>query len=166
MKRSSLPSRSPFKSKGTGLSQTSSLKQERGLESNTPMKLSASLKTGSKMKRKPRVQTSEERRAREIVKTRSGGVCEVCGRREATDMAHRVGAGVGGKWRAGNLLHACRLCHSSNHDDPQNSFDHGWHLRANKDYLQEPVLMAKDGETRWCLLDDEGGIFPTENPSN
>src|SRR5690625_512125 len=167
MKRSSFATRSSLKSNGKGLSQKSSLNRTTGLKSNSTLKSSAPLKSGtSRMKTKPRTQSPQEREARALVKSRSDSICEICGRREATDMAHRVGAGVGGKWRAGNLLHACRLCHSRNHDHPQNSFDHGWHLRSHQDYLEEPVLLVKDGVSRWYTLENEGGILPSETPRN
>lgn len=143
--------------KRTPLNRKGSLKR-------TPLKRTDTLSRGdSTLKRtafkpKPKVKSQEEISCREVVKTRSEGICEICGINPASDMAHRVGAGQSGKWMPANLLHACRKCHSYNHDHPQNSFKHGWHLQSYRDPLKEPVLLVKNGASNWYLLKNNGQL--------
>lgn len=160
---SSLSSRSELKSKSE-LRSNSELSSGSSLSSNSQLQQNSPLKSRSPIKNKPRQKTEEELTARRIVKQRSNGVCEICGRREATDMAHRVGAGVGGGWRVVNLLHACRQCHSTNHNKPQNAYDHGWHLRSYQTPEEEPTLLTHGNVKRWWLLDDTGKLHPSNPP--
>jgi len=47
-----------------------------------------------------------EAAARKIIYARSGGVCEICGRR-AESIQHRTNRSQGGTWAPSNLLHLC-----------------------------------------------------------
>lgn len=115
------------------------------------------LQAKSAMKAKSKTRTPEEVECRKIVKVRSNGICEICGQRNATDMAHRLAVSQGGKWQAANILHACRLCHSNNHDNPQNSFDNGWHLRSGSNPVEEKVkLSVSPFEKAWFFLNNSG----------
>jgi hypothetical protein len=53
----------------------------------------------------------DERSTRAAVPSRSGGICEFCRKRRASQMHHRVSRGVGGPWSPENILHLCHLCH-------------------------------------------------------
>lgn len=53
----------------------------------------------------------DEPSTRAAVHGRSGGICEYCRERLATDMHHRQSRGVGGKWSPANIIHICRICH-------------------------------------------------------
>lgn len=46
-------------------------------------------------------------KTREAVKARSGGICEGCGRRRASDIHHRRYRSRGGGHELSNLLHLC-----------------------------------------------------------
>ena len=153
LKKSPLKSNSTLKRTNAGLSSTSSLKRtEFNASSKTPLKA------------KSKEKSTQEIECRKIVSARSKGTCEICGIRTATDMAHRVAASQSGKWVPSNILHACRFCHSYNHDNPQNSFDHGWHLRMETDSLKAPVLLAVNGVKSWFLLDNKGAKKPHHSP--
>jgi hypothetical protein len=54
----------------------------------------------------------DERATRAVVAERSGGICEYCQSRRATDMHHRKSRGVGGAWTPENIIHLCSRCHS------------------------------------------------------
>lgn len=157
--------RTPIKRGGSSLKRTalkkgtSTLSRDKGLKSNVSLKPSGNSLKRSQIKAKPKVVSAEEKSCREIVKRRSQGMCEICGYQQATDMAHRVGAGQSGKWVPSNILHACRKCHSFNHENPENSFNHGWHLRMNSNSLEEPVLLHINGTKKWVKLDDLGHKF-------
>lgn len=101
---------------------------------------------------------------------RSGGVCEMallgC-TGQATDPAHRVRSGMGGrKGNAktvhdvlSNLTHSCRHCHSRTHAEPAFAYTLGLMLRDGSDPTSEPVMYR--GARRW-LTDD--GFVLTTNP--
>lgn len=155
--------RTPLNRKsGSSLKRTPLKRGNSTLSANTPLNRNSEpmkrtpLKAKSTLTAKPRTVSSEEKDCREVVKNRSGGLCEICGKRSATDMAHRVGAGQNGKWMPANILHACRFCHSYNHDNPKNSYDHGWHLQSHLNPLKEPVLLVENGVKKWFLLDNKG----------
>lgn len=147
-----LQSKTPLSSGNKPLSQSSSLKSKTPLSSgNKP------LQSKGPMKSTPKPMTAEEELCRKIVKERSEGLCEVCGKRRATDMAHRLARSQNGKWTPSNILHACRDCHEGNHDNPLNAFENGWHLRSGSDPLECPVLLASsNGEQTWYLLKNDG----------
>lgn len=110
-----------------------------------------------------------ERLTKEIAWARSGGVCELgmAGWCEgaATNLSHRLGAGVLGAWSASNGLYSCGSgttgCHGWVHHEPTAARDLGWRLerRCRDDPLAIPVRHARFG---WVLLDDEGGYAPSD----
>jgi hypothetical protein len=107
---------------------------------------------------------ADERLARESVKTRSGGVCEGCGQRPATDYAHRTGKGVGGKWTAPNALHLDGPgnyggCHGWAHQHPSLAKDAGWIVPSWRDPREVPAFIWADPwGPSWVLLDDAGYV--------
>lgn len=111
------------------------------------------------------VVTSEERRARRLVKRRSGGVCEIQVSREvchgrALDFSHRVREGQGGPWSASNGLHACRGCHAWLDANRAAARAKGWSLRST-DPLDGEVMYRN--RRRVVLLDDGTMRAPGDN---
>lgn len=98
---------------------------------------------------------------------RSGGRCEMtlpgC-TGTATDPAHRLKQGMGGRQgaakvehdRLSNLLHACRTCHARTHSNPADAYRLGLMLREGQAPEQVPVAYRG----RMVLLDNDGGITP------
>jgi hypothetical protein len=114
--------------------------------------------------------------ARDKVKERSGGLCEI---REpgcfnvATDWHHRKLKGQGGPWHVTNGLHLCRFCHDlvTNTRGRRKEFeDNGWLVSAYEDPAEKDCLIY----TRWFghdyvrLLDEypwvELAEFPAGDP--
>lgn len=89
----------------------------------------------------------EEREARRLVRERSEGTCEGCGRAPATDYAHRVGRAQGGPWCPTNALHLCRPCHSWSHAWPVEARSVGWLLRSHDNPQTFPALLHGRGLT-------------------
>ncbi|MEU4558593.1 hypothetical protein AB0F72_09385 [Actinoplanes sp. NPDC023936] len=107
-------------------------------------------------------------KVRAALKQRSGGVCEIqtpgCGGL-ATDDSHRLKVGMGGRRGAAaarhhvlsQLLHSCRSCHRGLHEAPAAAYWQGRMLREGEDPREVPVLYRQ----HWVLLDDLGGVTPT-----
>lgn len=107
--------------------------------------------------------TGDERTSRQLVRARSGGLCEIrldgiCTGR-ATDWSHRESKGIGGKWRAANGLDACRQCHRHITEHPALAYEHGWFVHSYADPAEVPVLIhnATTGHD-WVLLNDQGDL--------
>jgi hypothetical protein len=122
-------------------------------------------------KAKRRVKPAVPARILAALTHRSGGVCEMAlpGCTEwATDPAHRIRQGMGGRKGAAktahdvlsNLLHACRRCHSRTHAEPAFAYSLGLMLRDGSDPLAEPAQYR--GVRRW--LTDCGSVL-TSNPT-
>lgn len=95
-----------------------------------------------------------ERRARLIVRERSGGVCEACGMARATDWAHRVAEGQGGPWCPSNGLHLCHPDHMWCHANPQEARARGWMLHSGDDPQMTPARLTYG----WALLHADGTV--------
>lgn len=76
---------------------------------------------------------------RPAVHNRSGGICECCKQRRATDMHHRISAGVGGRWCPANILHVCRLCHTWITENPEKAKQLGMSVDRAGDPEGTPV---------------------------
>jgi hypothetical protein len=100
-----------------------------------------------------------ERKAREILRGRSGSVCEMCGRRPATDAHHRKNRSQGGTWTPENLLHLCHEDHMHVTVNPALARSRGWSVSAYRDPALEPAWLAGRG---WTLLRPDGAITPTQ----
>lgn len=87
---------------------------------------------------------------------------------QATDPAHRVRSGMGGRKGAtktahnvlSNLTHSCRHCHSRTHAEPAFAYSLGLMLRDGSNPIAEPVFYR--GLRRW--LTDVGEVL-TFNPN-
>lgn len=120
-------------------------------------------------KRRPRTGHRVARQVRELVRARSGGVCEVqlagC-RWWSSQLQHRITQKSGGRHgkavarsdRASNVLDSCWWCHSVITDSPGASKQEGWSLEEWQEPSQEPVLYR--GEP--VYLDDEGLVHSFE----
>ena len=141
----------------------------------TPLQARAPLQPGTGLTRNPLPRTSpgparrplssahpkvtpEERRARRLVRVRSGGVCEGCRQARATDYSHRVRRGPGA-WCPSNALDLCASCHRFGHAEPLKARDLGWLLRTTDDPLIVPACLFGQG---WVLLTPDGDAVPTE----
>lgn len=83
-----------------------------------------------------------ERRGRDMVRARSGGVCEVqvrCRGARATEWHHRVNRSQGGTWCPSNGLHACSACHGWITDHPGTAGGLGLHVLPGVDPATVPV---------------------------
>lgn len=103
-----------------------------------------------------------EKKARDRVAERSGGICEVCGAARATNYQHRKNRSQGGPWSASNGLHVCGSgttgCHGYIHAHPAESYERGWSVHSWDDPADIPA-QTHIGE---LLLDDEGGWTAAE----
>lgn len=113
----------------------------------------------------PKPTPAESRRAYELVRERSFGVCEICGRRRATEVHHRLYRSQGGVDLVENLLHVCGLgnhtgCHGDAHSDPAR-YTLGWALRSGTVPAVEPLLYRGRPAT---LTTDGGVAYPDEVP--
>lgn len=93
--------------------------------------------------------------------------CEVCGQHGATNAHHRVNAGQGGRATLGNLMLVCGSgttgCHGSITANPKWARELGYSVRATFEPVDVPVYRFSrfTGAPEWVLLDDRGGITPT-----
>ncbi|WP_435583352.1 hypothetical protein [Amycolatopsis thermoflava] len=100
-----------------------------------------------------------------IVVTRSGGLCEKCGKRPAEQIHHRTGRQMGGSrepWvnQVPNLLHLCCGCHDEVTDTKGNrAFIEtcGWLVRRGTVRPADVPVVLWHGT--WLLADD-GGFLP------
>jgi hypothetical protein len=107
---------------------------------------------------------ADERRARLIVRERSGGLCEADRQHRATDYAHRVAEGQGGPWCPSNALHLCRAHHGWAHTNVTAARELGWILRSTDDPLAEPALIWLHGAPARALLHPDGSISTLPDP--
>lgn len=99
------------------------------------------------------MKTMTEASARRAVYTRSGGVCEACLSRRATEWHHRKNRSQGGPWSPENGLHLCSACHAWITAHPEAAVAVGWAVRGHADPAQVPVYL---GGRRQVLLTVEG----------
>lgn len=103
---------------------------------------------------------------RRAVEARSGGVCEGCGRRRATDKHHRLYRSRLGEHTVENLLDLCGPgnadgCHGFAHSGRVGE-DRGWSIRSGGNPLLIPVQHALFG---LVSLTADGGWEPvSEGP--
>lgn len=160
--------------KRTELKRTTPLKASKALARKTPLQAKTPLARASEpLRRAPLVQKRVKPKLTAVQKRplveRSGGYCElriqgVCIGR-ATDVAHRIGEGMGGRHgaaaeendRLSVVLHACRPCHDETHQRPAHARSLGWMLLRGSNSLMEPVYYAGRG---WRYLDDAGQVLP------
>lgn len=147
LKRTSALQRRPFVSRGSALARTSPLKAKRSKArpvADQPVGVGEGV-------------------ARDRVKARSGGWCEIqmpgCFGR-ATDWHHRKNRSQRGLWQASNGLHACRWCHEHVTDTRGHRalFEaNGWIVPSHRTPAEVPVLLPTGQRV---LLDDVGDYLP------
>ncbi len=101
---------------------------------------------------------------KQVVRRRSGGMCERCGVERATNLHHRRARGMGGTRRAVHtaewLLHLCGTgttgCHGYIEAHPQISYAKGWKLRGTRP-ATTPVQLYAHG---WVVLHPDGTVEP------
>jgi 5-methylcytosine-specific restriction endonuclease McrA len=99
----------------------------------------------------PAMTARESKEGYSRVAERSFGLCEGCGKVQATQMHHRLHRSHGGDERVTNLLHMCLTCHQSAHLD-SDRYVIGWAVRTGYDpadvwvvYRGNPVALTADG---------------------
>jgi len=112
-------------------------------------------------KRKPG-EAAAEKLARALVRARSGGICEVCGRQPAREFQHRKAQVHGGEYSAVNGLDVCGHgnvsgCHGHIHQNPTAAYEQGWSVRSGHDPAVRPVWFAGRG---LVLLRADGSVSP------
>jgi len=98
---------------------------------------------------------ASEGRAREILRQRSGGACEVCDQARAVEMHHRRKPGR--VWCPCNLLHLCSRCHHVRIEgDPAAAKIQGWWVEPGA--AVPPPHLTPVWIARWgvVLLDAAG----------
>jgi 5-methylcytosine-specific restriction protein A len=112
---------------------------------------------------------------RDIILTRSGGVCEIDGCGPATAVHHRAPRGMGGSrggWvnRAANGIAVSDACHAAIESDRETALKNGWLLSRNGRQMADEVEVLlfdfdpdrpKGDRRRKVLLTDEGDAVPT-----
>lgn len=94
---------------------------------------------------------------RKIVRARSGGMCECCGRRRVVEMHHRVNEGQGGQWVPSNILDTCIECHRWITIEPAAARQLGWHLYPTDHPTSARCRVWGRG---WVYLTDIGTPVP------
>jgi hypothetical protein len=104
---------------------------------------------------------------RRLVEDRSGGLCEGCGNREATNVHHRRFLSRSGTHDVFNLLHLCGMgnvqsagCHGTAHSGEGHEL--GWSVNSWADPALVPVLYR--GELRWLTSDGRAVDVRPEPP--
>jgi hypothetical protein len=146
-----------------------------GLARRTPLQQASRLQAGKAIARSAERKASRPKtppkRVVDLVRQRSGGMCEIgllcMGAALATERAHRMGKGMGGAGSKGrkvsdapsDLLDACRRDHDLiDRASVAESYAHGYKIRHGVVLPREvPVLHFACG---WVLLDDQGGGRP------
>lgn len=130
------------------------------LRQRKPMVRSAPLarrKTTAVVSQAEREAKRAERAARKVVRARSGGVCEVCGMRPATDFHHRQNASQSGAWTAENGLGVDRLCHIWITENPVGARARGWTVWSTEVPAEVALWRKADA---WVYLNGNGSIAP------
>lgn len=135
-------------------------------KSGVPLGRKSDSRAARRSRKRP-VMSAQERRCREIVAERSGGLCEICGRRGRLEKAHRLARSQQGAWDPSNILDLCSGCHQWNHAHPVHSCDeaNGWHLPSGSDPIQCPVKVFDPDKVRPEHFDDEFRTTPLTAPT-
>lgn len=92
---------------------------------------------------------------RDVVRGRSGGVCECCGTVQATHMHHRQ-LRRSGDHTAPNLLHLCSMCHTRLHGHVRYALDQGFIVSAyDTPAMREVLYRGRD----WVYLGANGELL-------
>ena len=103
--------------------------------------------------------SSGERRCRSLVRERSQGLCELCGKPGDLTLHHRKKRSQGGGWTASNCVmldgHGTAGCHGWVEDHPVAAEIEGFHVRPWQDPAVVPVFYMGQG---WADLTEDGGV--------
>lgn len=104
----------------------------------------------AKPKKRAPGEAAAEKLARKLVRARSGGICEICGRKPATNFQHRLAVVHGGEYSATNGIDACGHgnlsgCHGHIHQHPAIAYEQGWSVRSGHNPATQPVWLAGRG---------------------
>lgn len=132
----------------------SPLKRLTPLKTRTGLSRARFLNRNPMARKRPQV-TSEERKARKLLRARSGGECELHGGHSATEAHHRQNRSQGGQWDVANLMHLCHDAHVFVTVNPQAAREQGWAVPSHRDPAQVPVWLAGRG---YVLLTEHGDI--------
>lgn len=104
------------------------------------------------------IEGMSEDRCRKIVRTRSAGVCEMCGTKPADTMHHRRKRSQSGPWMPSNILHLCGDgvvgCHGRVSNTRTDFYRRGFLVHSWDLWSEVPVWTWYAGVV---LLDDAGG---------
>lgn len=105
------------------------------------------------------------KQAKDIIETRSGGVCEIDGCGAAEVIHHRRPRGAGGTslgWvnRAANGLHVSDACHLRIESNRMTAYVNGWLVSMNGNEISADVHVLYRG--RYVLLRDDGSVKPLD----
>lgn len=134
-------------------------KREEKLKAERRFNPGSSFALSPQAKPKRQADTGPKRSTRDLVRARSGGMCEWPGCPELqTDIQHRLGRKAGGRHGATKeringpawLIATCRLHHiyvTSPHGERREvAMRMGWLLLENQDAIAEPVMTRHDPE--------------------
>jgi hypothetical protein len=85
-----------------------------------------------------------ERTTRPAVDSRSGGICEYCRQRRASDKHHRKNRSQMGGWNPANIIDLCRGCHHDVTTNPNWAWQLGLVCKPHENPEEHPVI-RKDG---------------------
>lgn len=113
---------------------------------------------------KPVKRDPAEAKARTVVRARSEGRCEVCGRAPASNWHHRQNRSGGGRWDAANGLAVCGTgstgCHGHITTNPRVAREQGWSVPSYADPARTQVWIARRG---FVLLNNVGDYITDED---
>lgn len=109
-----------------------------------------------------RVEATFPDRVKDLVRLRSGWLCERCNAAPASDYHHRRPKGMGGTsvgWvqRAANCAHLCGRCHVWVHAHPAEAMGLGWLLSKSSAADSADMVPMQDTTGRRFFFDDRGG---------
>lgn len=125
------------------------------LERKTELRRTGRLKSSGPVKAKRPTRTKAEALARLVVRSRSGGRCELDCAEQATEWHHRRFRSQGGAWSADNGLQLCSQHHQWITEHPAASYAVGWAVRSTVDPAAMPVLRRGV----WVWLTEGGGVI-------
>lgn len=100
--------------------------------------------------------TGPDARTIQLVRDRSGGLCEICGWNEGQQFHHRKPRGMGGTRDKAinlpsNLLHLCYPCHREVESERSDSINTGRIVSQYSDPAETPFL----GCGKWWAMEGE-----------
>jgi 5-methylcytosine-specific restriction protein A len=136
------------------------LRRNTTLRANTSLPRTGELKRGPVKSRKPETWSPKQRKDRDLVRARSGGLCELCGAAAGTNIHHRRPRKMGGSRRPDtnlpqNLLHLCGSategCHGLIEGNRGHAYSNGWLVADRQDPADIPCLHR--GQYVWLRSD-------------